>query len=89
MNETMNLSRRQLIGNMGAGLGSLGLISALRAEGSTASRLAPHFMPRAKRVIHLFMNGGPFGPDFLDPKPALTKYAGRTLRATFRIRFIF
>jgi hypothetical protein len=79
MNDVMtsHLSRRRLIGRMGAGLGSLGLVSALRAEGSAARRLAPHFAPRAKRVIHLFMNGGPFGPDFLDPKPALTKYAGQ------------
>ncbi|MCP4506767.1 MAG: DUF1501 domain-containing protein, partial [Fuerstiella sp.] len=37
----------------------------------------PHFAPKAKRVIHLFMNGGPFQADLLDPKPALNKYAGQ------------
>jgi len=36
-----------------------------------------HFAPRAKRVIHLFMNGGPFQADLFDPKPALEKYAGQ------------
>ena len=39
--------------------------------------MVPHFLPRAKRVIHLFMNGGPFGPDFMDPKPALKIYEGQ------------
>jgi len=36
----------------------------------------PHFQPRAKRVIHLFMNGGPSQVDTFDPKPSLTKYHG-------------
>jgi len=38
---------------------------------------SPHFEPRAKRVIHLFMNGGPSQVDTFDPKPALEKYAGK------------
>ena len=38
---------------------------------------APHFEPKAKAVIHLFMNGGPSQVDLLDPKPALEKYAGQ------------
>ena len=38
---------------------------------------APHFAPKAKRVIHLFMNGGPFQGDFIDPKPALNQFAGQ------------
>ena len=65
----MNLNRRNAISTLGGGLGTLGLASAL---GQT-----PHFSGRAKRVIHLFMNGGPFGPDFFDPKPALHKFAGQ------------
>ncbi|MCA9164898.1 MAG: DUF1501 domain-containing protein, partial [Planctomycetales bacterium] len=40
---------------------------------------APHFAPKAKRVIHLFMNGGPSHVDTFDPKPALDKYAGKDL----------
>ena len=38
---------------------------------------APHFEPRAKSVIHLFMNGGPSQIDLLDPKPELKKYEGK------------
>ena len=55
----------------GGGLGFLGFASALHAAGEVgpAPIGTPHFPPRAKRVIHLFMNGGPFGPDFFDPKP--------------------
>ncbi len=37
----------------------------------------PHFLPKAKSVIHLFMNGGPSQVDLFDPKPALEKYAGK------------
>ncbi|QIF05991.1 DUF1501 domain-containing protein [Roseimicrobium sp. ORNL1] len=59
---------------MGGGLGALGLASTLHAAGIHGQ---PHVAPKAKRVIHLFMNGGPFGPDFLDPKPALTKFNGQ------------
>jgi hypothetical protein len=37
----------------------------------------PHFLPKARSVIHLFMNGGPSQMDLFDPKPALDKYHGR------------
>ncbi|MBL9115578.1 MAG: DUF1501 domain-containing protein [Verrucomicrobiaceae bacterium] len=66
-----HLTRRHLISQMGGGLGALGLASALNASPTT------HAIPRARRVIHLFMNGGPFGPDLFDPKPALTRYNGQ------------
>jgi hypothetical protein len=56
---------------MGGGFGAVGLSTAL---GDTART---HFPGRAKRIIHLFMNGGPFGPDFFEPKPMLTKFAGQ------------
>jgi hypothetical protein len=39
----------------------------------------PHFAPKVKRVIHLFMNGGPSQVDTFDPKPMLTKYDGKPL----------
>jgi len=90
MNTPLPISRREALARLGGGLGMLGLTSALQAAGDGSIVGAPHFPPRAKRVIHLFMNGGPFGPDFFDPKPALTKFAGqrpegvdlRTERAT-------
>lgn len=68
------LSRRELLTRMGGGLGALGLTSALQGAGVG---VPTHFMPKAKRVIHLFMNGGPFGPDLVDPKPMLTKFNGQ------------
>jgi hypothetical protein len=43
------------------------------------SAKAPHFPAKAKRVIHLFMNGGPSHVDTFDPKPMLTKHAGKEL----------
>jgi hypothetical protein len=63
--------------------GTVGLLSAASAstgavptESHSQPHPGPHFAPRAKRVIHLFMNGGPFQADLFDPKPALAKYAG-------------
>src|SRR5438132_6606473 len=72
---------------LGGALGTLAL-AALLAPGARASVTpgsvpvrTPHHSPRAKRVIHLFMNGGPFGPDLLDPKPALNRHAGQRPQA--------
>ncbi|MES2463408.1 MAG: DUF1501 domain-containing protein [Armatimonadota bacterium] len=87
------LTRRQLLGRMGNGFAMLGLTSVLGAEGmlapsaeaAEASRLnplAPRNAPlpaKAKRVIFLFMNGGPSHVDTFDPKPMLTKYHGKPL----------
>jgi hypothetical protein len=71
-------SRRTMIQSLGGGLGSIGLEQLLAPELLAAQRAQrPHFAPRAKRVIQLFMNGGPFQADLLDPKPALGKFAGQ------------
>lgn len=75
------ISRRLLLQKMGTGLGMLGLASMLDGEVSAASPLAlkpAHFKPKAKRIIHLFMNGGPSQVDTFDPKPELTKHHGET-----------
>jgi hypothetical protein len=90
------LTRRQFLGRCGMGFGALGLATlmdavglptapAARAEGGFINPLtpkAPQFPARAKRVIHLFMNGGPSHVDTFDPKPALEKYAGKMLPMT-------
>src|SRR5438552_2939857 len=70
-------TRREMIHALGAGLGGVGLASLLSAEAAGA----PHFRPRAKRIIQLFMNGGPFQGDLFDPKPAVNKYAGQRPKA--------
>src|ERR687896_190955 len=83
------LSRRELLRTVGGGLGTLGLASVLDQPASASGLPSqppipntqplpmPHFAPRAKRVIHLFMNGGPFQGDLFDPKPAINQYAGQ------------
>jgi hypothetical protein len=75
------LTRRQLLHQFGGGMGSIAAATALSSPVSaldaSAYSMGPHFRPRAKRVIHLFMNGGPFQADLFDPKPALLKYAGQ------------
>ena len=50
---------------------------------SLAARV-PHYAPRAKSVIFLFMEGGPSHIDLFDPKPAIRKYAGKPLPASFQ-----
>ena len=72
------LSRRQLLMQSGLGMGGLALSGLVQNDLSASTRLH-HFAPKAKHVIHLFMNGGPSHVDTFDPKPALEKYAGKEL----------
>ncbi len=87
------LSRRCLLQRSALGLGALALADIAADEDKTAaaaevsSPLAvrpPHFQSRAKHVIHFFLNGGPSHVDTFDPKPALAKYAGKTLPENLR-----
>ena len=79
------LTRREMLCRSGMGFASLGLAGLLSSEASAASSISPlapkkpHFPAKAKRVIHLFLNGGPSHVDTFDPKPALQKYAGKLL----------
>jgi hypothetical protein len=78
---TPTITRRQMLQTIGGGFGALGLAGVLAQEAlaDAANPLAPkspHFAPRAKRVIFLFMNGGPSHVDTFDPKPALAKHHG-------------
>jgi hypothetical protein len=76
------MNRRDALGKMGAGFGSLGLINVLHAEAAGGGPLAPkapHFPAKAKRVIFLFLNGGMSHIDTFDPKPMLTKHDGQPL----------
>jgi hypothetical protein len=78
------LNRRQMLHRMCAGFGMVGLagmlgpqsLLAAAASAGSATRL-PHFTPRAKRVIFLFMNGGPSHVDTFDPKPKLKELEGQ------------
>jgi hypothetical protein len=97
MNRSLNhlpLTRRDFLCRSGMGFASLGLANLMASQGllsaapgtdRSVSPLAPkgpHFAPKAKRVIHLFMNGGPSHVDTFDPKPSLQKYAGKLLPRT-------
>jgi len=78
------LTRRAMLTRCGTGLGLLALNGVLADDGR-ADPLAPkspHFAAKAKRVVHLFMNGGPSHVDTFDPKPALDKYHGKPLPTT-------
>jgi hypothetical protein len=77
------MSRRAMLRAAGCGLGTLGLQS-LMAEVSSAAAdplapKSPHFPARAKRVIFLFMHGGPSSIDTFDPKPYLDANDGKPL----------
>jgi hypothetical protein len=54
-----------------------GLAAASQASPLGLEPRLPHFEPKAKAVLHLFMNGGPSQMDLFDPKPALTKFHGK------------
>src|SRR6185369_2020007 len=87
------LTRRDFLRRCGMGMGALGLgaltaqngllAPVARAESSInpLAPKAPQFRARAKRVIHIFLNGGPSHVDTFDPKPALEKYANQPLPA--------
>ncbi len=76
------LSRRQLLQSSSIGFGWLALADMLsRAEGrgDPLAPKRPHFPPKAKRVIFLFMHGGPSQVDTFDYKPKLQEYDGKPL----------
>ena len=83
-----NLSRRFFLQDMALGLGSVALGSLLQSaafgKGSASTKsnenirtVLPHFAPRAKHVIFMFMAGGPSQLDLFDAKPTLVKYEGQ------------
>src|SRR3954463_11347230 len=75
------VSRREMLRRTAIGFGSIGLAGTMQAAGllgatgpTTGSGV--HLPARAKRVIYLFMNGGPSHVDTFDPKPALKDHEG-------------
>ncbi len=83
------LTRRELLCRSGMGMGALALANlvgradlALAGDAASLNPLAPkrpQFPGKAKRVLHIFLNGGPSHVDTFDPKPLLDKYAGKPL----------
>ncbi|MEZ6127475.1 MAG: DUF1501 domain-containing protein [Planctomycetaceae bacterium] len=84
------INRRHLLQQTGCGLGTLALagllgnaspqsVAAREAGASPLTAAEPQFPGRAKRIIHLFMNGGPSQMDTFDPKPKLNELDGKPL----------
>ncbi len=89
------LTRREMLSRCGMGMGLVALTSRLGDTGyleATPTRqainpLAPKKPPlpaKAKRVLHLFMNGGVSHVDTFDPKPSLSRYAGKPIPITLK-----
>ncbi len=82
----MNTSRRNF-------LAALAMADLLRRDAATAPRTnpfqgvlaAPHFTPRARRIIYLFMSGGPSQLDLFDHKPLLNQRNGEDLPESVRM----
>jgi hypothetical protein len=89
------LTRRQLFGRAVAGIGTAALASLLNERLFAAAvdaslkthgaMPALHFVPKAKRVIYLFMSGGPSHIDLFDYKPKLREYHGKELPGSVRM----
>ncbi|MEY5011647.1 MAG: hypothetical protein RLZZ253_2786 [Verrucomicrobiota bacterium] len=92
MNDLLFLkNRREFLSRFGMGLGSLALADLLPANAAAPAPAVdrgilgqPHFPPRAKRVIYLFMSGGPSQVDLLDYKPLLNQRHGEQLPDSVR-----
>ena len=84
---TTKSTRRSMLRSSACGFGSLALTGLLSQDGFSATPIPetplspkqPHFQPRAKRIIFLFMWGGPSHVDLFDPKPILNQQNGQPL----------
>jgi hypothetical protein len=102
--EYIPLERRRFLTSASSGIGLVALASLMRDDGSLAAEnnnanaandplavKAPHFTPRAKRCICIFLDGGPSQIDLFDPKPELTRLDGQPMPEllTKNVRFAF
>ena len=78
------MTRREMLKNCAAGFGNLALLSLLTEQGGTTNEIVqpsasriPHFAPKAKRIIFLFMFGGPSAHDLFLHKPLLERDHGK------------
>lgn len=81
-------ARRRFLADIGMGFTGIALSAMLQRDGFGSDGNwvppdgKPHFTPKAKNVIWLFMNGGVSHMESFDPKPMLTKYEGKTIAET-------
>ena len=89
----VGLSRRSFLNQFGLGLGGIALADLMRRDGYAASQntidsgvlVSPHAAAKAKRIIYLFMSGGPSQMDLFDHKPLLNVRHGEELPASVRM----
>ena len=83
------ITRRHFFKQSGFGIGGLALSALLderllaQAPTVRSAPRAPHFAPKAKRIIYLFMAGAPTQLDLFDHKPALQEHDGQEIPAEF------
>ena len=78
--------RREFLGTSSGACMGMALSHLMARDAKASNPLAarePHFAPRAKSVIFMFMVGGPSPMDLFDPKPELTRLGGQALPASF------
>ena len=78
---TTSISRRTWLQRTATGFGALALHDLVRAAQSPLAVKASHMPAKAKRVIFLFMSGGPSQPDLFDPKNYIKRMHGKTISA--------
>ncbi len=92
------LSRRRFFTSAASGIGTLALASMLRDEGllaqspdNPATTRAPHFSPKARACICIYLEGAPSQIDLFDPKPRLNELHGQALPESLwrNVRFAF
>ena len=87
--QKLRLTRRALFGRTTTGLGSLALASLLnpnllRAADTSSGAASPlHFAPKARRIIYLYMAGGPSHLETLDYKPKLAAMQGQPMPGSY------
>ncbi|MDO8540630.1 MAG: DUF1501 domain-containing protein [Opitutaceae bacterium] len=99
--DIVKITRRDFLATSASGLGSLAFASLLKADGLLATPAAgttaggrprgPHFAPKAKNCIFIFMEGAPSQMDLFDPKPKLNELNGQKLPDSMleKVRFAF
>ena len=78
-----DLTRRHLFERCGVGVGKTALAAMLANEMAASEQSKPHFAPKAKSVIYLFMAGGPSQFEMWTPKPQLQKLHGQFIPDSF------
>ena len=72
-------TRRDALLSLGTGIGALALPELLGADTTALAPRSSHHRPRARHIIHIYLNGGPSQVDTWDPKPVLNRHDGRPI----------